>query len=68
MERKPAKTSWKRKTIKWTTKLSIKRKAKEKRKRARKKIEIDSPRNQVQILVPAHARKTKKKGSPIESN
>ena len=67
VERKPSKTSWERKTIKWTTKLSIKRKAKEKKQRARKKIEIDSPRNQVQILVPAHARKTKE-SSPIKSN
>jgi len=44
MERKPAKTSYERRTIKWTAKLSIKRKAKEERKRVRKKIEIDSPK------------------------
>ena len=39
LERKAAKTSWERKTIKWATKLAIKRKANEKR-REREKIEI----------------------------
>ena len=39
----------------------------EKEEGKKKKIEIGSPRNQVQILVSAHARKTKK-SSPIKSN
>ena len=38
LETKAAKTSWERKTIKWATKLAIKRKANEKR-REREKIE-----------------------------
>ena len=39
LETKAAKTSWERKTIKWATKLAIKRKANEKR-REREKIKI----------------------------
>ena len=42
LERKPAKISCERKTIKWATKLAIKGKTKGKRKEREKKIEIKS--------------------------
>ena len=49
LERKAAKTSRERKTIKWAKKLAMKRKANEKRRERENKMEIGS-----------NARKTKK--------
>ena len=53
LETKAAKTSWERKTIKWATKLAIKRKANEKRREREKNW------NRLEKLTYAHARKTK---------
>ena len=57
--RKPVKISREGKTIKWATKLAIRRKSKAKRNKIEKKIEINSPiEKKVQMLADRHARKT----------
>ena len=64
LERKPAKISCERKTMKWATKLVIKRKAKGKR-RERVKNRNKFGKKKVQIL--AYAQKNGKAGNYIQA-
>ena len=48
-----------RKTIRWATRLLIKKKGKGKLRERERKIQIDSQKKQVQILACVHMQKTK---------